>query len=288
MKFTAELGPRQGLEMMTSVLRPDGDLTAEYPLVFDEDGPGELYALLEGDQVLSACAVLERELLYPGGQSTAGFIGSVSTHPDARGRGLATHLLREVEGALRARGCEHALLWADDSGFYARRGYSLDGAETDFLVDRVPEELLDAALSVRPLEAGDVARVHELYTWHGARVERASEETRRLLTCPRMSVLVATRAGEVEAYVCFGRGADLGGVAHEWGGAPRGVLACLAVLLERADSLFVMAPGEPGPMGELLDSCGAIRAAGRLGMTKPLGQKKTLPEGAFVWGLDSI
>ena len=288
MKFTAELGGRHSLEMMTAVLRPGGDLTAEYPLVFDEDGPGELYALLEGEQVLSACAVLERELLHPGGRTLAGFIGSVSTPPDARGRGLATRLLSEVEGALSARGCEHALLWADDPGFYSRRGYSLDGAETDFLVDRVPSELLDSEISVRPLSRGDEERVHELYTWHGARVERTALETRRLLACPEMRVLVAKRGHEVEAYTCFGRGADLAGVVHEWGGSPEGVLACLSVLLERSDSLFVMAPGEAGPMGELLDSCGAIRAAGRLGMTKPLGRETTLPEGAFVWGLDSI
>ena len=288
MKFTAELGRRHGLEMMTPVLRPGGDLTAEYPLVFDENGPGELYAFLEGEQVLSACAVLERELLHPGGRTLAGFIGSVSTHPEARGRGLATRLLSEVEGALSARGCEHAMLWADDPGFYARRGYSLDGAETDFLVDRVPSGLLDPEINVRPLSGGDEERVHELYAWHGARVERTALETRRLLACPEMRVLVAKRGHEIEAYVCFGRGAELAGVVHEWGGSPEGVLACLSVLLERSDSLFVMAPGEPGPMGELLDSCGAIRAAGRLGMTKPLGGERALPAGVFVWGLDSI
>ena len=288
MKFTAELGHGQGLEMMTSVLRPDGDLTAEYPLVFDEEGPGELYALLDDGLVMSACAVLERELVHPGGRTHAGFIGSVSTHPDARGRGLATRLLLEVESALSERGCEHALLWADDPEFYARRGYSLDGAETDFLVDQVPSELLEAGQSVRPLRAGDEGRIHELYTWHGARVERSPEETRRLLSCPSMRVLVATRGGEVEAYVCFGRGADLSGVAHEWGGEPAGVLACLAALLERSETLFVMAPGGPGPMGELLDSCGAIRAEGRLGMAKPLGHQEALPKGVFIWGLDSI
>jgi GNAT superfamily N-acetyltransferase len=287
-KFTAELGQRQGLELMTPVLRPAGDLSAEYPLVFDEKGPGKLYALMEGDRVFSACAVLERELLHPGGRTSVGFIGSVSTHPDARGRGLATRLLGEVEAALCERGCEHALLWADDPGFYARRGYALDGTETDFLVDQVPATLVDSSFSVRALSAGDEERIHELYTWHCARTERTPGETKRLLACPEMRVLTAARGDEIEGYVCFGRGADLAGVVHEWGGSPESVLACLSILLERAAQLFVMAPGDAGQMGELLDSCGAIRAAGRLGMTKPLGEKKALPKGAFVWGLDSI
>ena len=273
---------------MTSVLRPGGDLALEYPLVFDEEGPGAHFALSEGDEVLSVCATLERELIYPGGRTLVGFIGSVATPPDARGQGHASRLLAEVEAALKERGCEHALLWADEPGFYQRRGYSLDGTETDFLVSKIPTALIDSELNVRPLHASDRGQVHELYTWHGARIERSARETARLLGCPEMRVLVATRGQEVEAYVCFGRGADLAGVVHEWGGSPAGVLACLAVLLERADSLFVMAPGEPGPIGELLDECGAIRAAGRLGMTKPLGAAGSLPHGAFVWGLDSI
>jgi len=273
---------------MSAVLRPGGELTSEYPLVFDKGGPGEVFSLCEGDRVLSACAVLERELLHPGGRTRVGFIGSVSTHPDARGRGLATQLLCDAENTLRERGCEYALLWADEPGFYARRGYALEGEETDFLLNEVCTDLICGEKSIRPMRQGDEERIHELYTQHSARVERSTEETKRLLACPEMRVLLATHGGEVLSYVCFGRGADLGGVAHEWGGDPEGVLACLAVILEQAKTVFVMAPGEAGPVGELLDSCGAIRAAGRLGMVKPLGRAKVLPRGAFVWGLDSI
>jgi len=287
-KFTAEHHSQEGLELMTAVLRPNGDLASEYPLVFDENGPGRIHVLAEGGRVLSACAVLERELVHPGGRTRVGFIGSVSTHPDARGRGLATQLLDCVEEELRASGCEHSMLWADDPGFYARRGYALDGDETDFLVDRIPSDLIMEELSVRPPEAGDEEKIHEFYTWHGARVERSPEETTRLLSCPRMRVLLAVCGEEILAYLCCGRGGDLAGVAHEWGGAPEGVLACLGELLQRSEPIFVMAPGDPGPMGDLLDSCGALGVQGRLGMSKPLGSQSALPRGAFVWGLDSI
>ena len=273
---------------MSSVLRPGGELCAEYPLVFGEDGPGDVFSICEGGQTLSACAVLERELIYPGGRVRVGFIGSVATHTDARGRGLATQLLCDAEDALRERGCEYALLWADEPEFYARRGYALDGEETDFLLNDVCLDVAPLGLSVRPLFAGEEERLHDLYNGHGARVERSLDETKRLLACPQMRILLATRSGEVVSYVCFGRGADLGGVAHEWGGESEGVLACLADLLESSDSVFVMAPGEPGAIGALLESCGAICAKGRLGMAKSLGRFGALPRGAFVWGLDSI
>jgi GNAT superfamily N-acetyltransferase len=273
---------------MMEVLRPEGELGREYPLVFDGKGPGRVMVLKQGGMVVSACAVLERELLHPGGRTKVGFIGSVSTHPDSRGRGLATQLLTSAEEELRAAGCEHAILWADDPAFYARKGYALDGDETDFLIDSIPGATLVEGVSVRTLEEGDEAFIHELYTWHGARVERSPKETARLLGCPRMRVLLAIRGIEPIAYLCFGRGGDLAGVAHEWGGAPEGVLACLSELLQRSEPVFLMAPGEAGPMGELLDSCGALRVSGRLGMTKALGSERSLPQGAFIWGLDSI
>ena len=288
MKITAEPCSWEGLELMAAVLRKDGDLASEYPLVFDADGPGRIHTLSEGRDILSACAVLERELIHPGGRTRVGFIGSVSTHPDARGRGLATRLLTHAEDERCAAGCEHALLWANDPSFYVRRGYALDGDETDFLVERIPEAFLMEGCSVRPFGTGDETKIHELYTWHGARVERSQEETTRLLSCPRMRVLLAEYRGEVLAYVCYGRGEDLVGVAHEWGGSPEGVLACLGELLRRSESVFIMAPGEAGPMGDLLDSCDAIRAQGRLGMIKSFGAESTFPRGAFVWGLDSI
>jgi GNAT superfamily N-acetyltransferase len=287
-KFTAEYNTGEALELMTSVLRPRGDIAAEYPLALGAEGPGQVVSLCEDGTILSSCAVLERELLHPEGKTRVGLIGSVVTRPDARGRGLATKLLEHAEGRLRATGCEHALLWADDPTFYSRRGYALDGYEVDFLVDRALGELPTEGFNVRPLRVGDEALLHELYLRHEARVERSLEETARLLTCPGMRVSLAEREGECVAYVCYGRGGDLAGVAHEWGGDPRGVLSCLAALLRETEAIFVMAPGNPGPLGELLDSLGAPRANGRLGMSKPLGAERSLPAEAFIWGLDSI
>lgn len=288
MKFTARARSDESLALMTEVLRAGGDLASEYPLVFGEGAPGRVLALEEAGVVRSACAVLERVLVHPGGRTRVGMIGSVSTHPKARGRGFATHLLEYAEGVLREAGCEHAMLWADDPKFYGRRGYALDGEETDFLIDRVPQARQTPGVEVRAMDASDCDAIHALYAAHASRVDRTPEETARSLGCPGMRVLLATCGGETLAYVCFGRGGDLAGVAHEWGGAPEGVLACLAELLIGAEPIFLMAPGVPGSMGAALDACGALRVQGRLGMTKPLGERSALPPGAFVWGLDSI
>ena len=288
MKLEVETSTEEATELMRSVLRPQGELVSEYPLVFGEGAPGQLLAIREGDLVVSSCAILKRDLLYSGGPTPVGLIGSVVTHPEARGQGYATKLLEFAEQTLRADGCEHALLWADDPVFYARRGYALDGREVDFLIDRTLGAFPATAMKVRAMCAEDCGAVHDLYCEHASRVGRSATETATLLSCPRMTVLVAELEGEGRSYLCFGRGADLEGVAHEWGGSPEGVMACLDELLVENESVFVMAPGDPGVMGEHLDSIGALRAYGRLGMSKPLVGSEGLPEGAFIWGLDSI
>lgn len=288
MKLAIESDAREAAELMRSVLRPAGELAPEYPLVFGEGGAGQLLSLREEGCVVSTCAVIERKLLYPGGETKVGLIGSVVTHPEARGRGYATKVLEYAEETLRELGCDHALLWADDPVFYGRRGYALEGHEVDFLVDDGVGAFPATTLNVRPLGAGESEVVHSLYSKHEARVERSAAETAKLLTCPGMTVLVAEREGEVVSYLCFGRGADLEGVAHEWGGDSEGVMACVANLLEEHETVFVMTPGDAGALGDRLDSIGALRAHGRIGMSKSLGGSACLPEGAFIWGLDSI
>jgi GNAT superfamily N-acetyltransferase len=288
MKLTVEGDLDEAGELMRSVLRPTGELASEYPLVFNERGSGQLLSLREGGRIVSTCAVIERKLIHPGGETKVGFIGSVVTHPEARGQGYATKLLEYTEDKLRDAGCEHALLWADDPVFYGRRGYALEGHEVDFLVDKGTGAFPVGELNVRPFALGESEAVHSLYIKHEARVARTSAETAMLLECPRMTVLVAERDDEVVSYLCFGRGADLEGVAHEWGGESEGVMACLAKLVADHEAVFVMTPGDPGVLGDRLDAIGAMRAYGRLGMSKPLQGRRELPEGAFIWGLDSI
>ena len=288
MKVTVESHADESAELMRTVLRPTGELAPEYPLVFGESGSGQLLSLREGGRVVSTCALIERVLIHPEGETKVGFIGSVVTHPEARGQGYATKLLEYAEGKLRDAGCAFALLWADDPVFYGRRGYALDGQEVDFLVDKESGAFPVADLNIRPLAKGESGDIHALYSKHEARVARSATETSMLLACPRMTVLVAEREGEVISYLCFGRGADLEGVAHEWGGNADGVMACIAKLLAENASVFVMTPGDPGVLGDRLDAIGALRAYGRLGMSKPLCGGSALPEGVFIWGLDSI
>ncbi len=276
---------------MRRILRDDAPLAPEYPLVFDSRFDGRVVALQEGDAVRSACAILARDFVTPNGTITGGMIGSVVTDPEWRSNGLATRILVEAEAALQVDGCGFALLWAEEPGFYLRRGYGPVGREVDFVLSYDMVESLPAPTGVRAMTDADIDAVHALYTQHSVRLARTPDETRALLACPQMTRFVRERDGEVVAYSCMGRGKDLADAIHEWGGAGvDDVLALLRANLEHRFStetaedalaksiapdddlrfLFFMAPPAARELCERLEDLGAPSSESMLGLAKIL------------------
>ena len=280
MKVVVRDGPGDALPLMERVHSGGLPLAEEYPLVFQPDAPGRVVVAEEEGRVLSTCAVLERVLHFPDASGVerslpVGLIGSVTTAEEARGRGLASAVLDRAEAELAARGCALALLWADDPSFYERRGYRQVGAELDFLIGHELASSLPPSGSVTSLQPGDEGALHELYSAHGRRAGRSPEETRALLATPGMTTAVARdAAGRPDGYACLGRGHDLEGVVHEWGGDADAVLACLRGLMAgpgaQARDLFLMAPPEGGGVADRLAELGAPVALGVLAMARVL------------------
>ena len=257
-------------------------LAAEYPLVFDGRFGGQTMELVEEGEVRAACATLVREFRLGELRVRAGLIGSVATDPAWRGRGLATRLLARAEDELRARGCVFALLWADEAGFYLRRGYAPFGSECDYLLVSELAHVLPPPDGVRALRPGDEPFLHRLHARHAERVERSLAETHALLGVPGMITLVRERPGapshppQPVAYACLGRGRDLADAIHDWAGEPEDVLALVRAHLERrfpageAGALFLMTPGGAAELGYRLLRLGAVSRRGILGLGKLL------------------
>lgn len=255
-------------------------LAAEYPLVFDPRFSGETVELVEEGEPRSACAILVREFRQGERTIRGGLVGSVATDPAWRKRGLGTRLLDRAERELAARGCVFALLWAEDPGYYLRRGYAPFGVENDFLL--VPElvHALPEPTGVRELRPGDEPLLRRLLERHPARVERTSVEMRALLAVPGMLTLVRERAlapgqpAQPVAYACLGRGRDLADAIHEWAGEPEDVLALVRAHLERRfpageqGGLFLMAPPQASELAYRLLKLGAPSKRGILGLGK--------------------
>lgn len=265
---------QRALRLIERVHAREHGLAQEYPLVFDPAFDGRILALEENGHVRSACALLVRDFLGGKARTRVGLIGSVSTDPDWRGCGWGTRLLAHARNELALQGCALALLWADDAAFYRTRGFCEVGAELDFLIE--PERLasLPVRSGIRAVAGDDHHRLHRLYSRHPERVDRKLEETRALLASPGMQTLVLEERGDVAAYACLGRGADLQGVVHEWAGAPDHVLALLRAHHERArargvaGALVLMAPLCSVSLREALANLGISANVGLLGLAR--------------------
>ena len=265
--------------LMDRVLRDGAPIDPEYPLVFGEGFAGRAVELERDGQVVSACALLARELVVGEERLRAGLIGSVVTDPEHRGEGLASEVLARAEAALAADGCAFALLWAEDPAFYTKRGYGPIGVEYDVTLPYSMAQRLPTPSGVRPMAADDPPAMHALYGRHAARVERTLEESQALFHCPRMTTLVRTREGEVVAYACLGRGADFANVIHEWAGATEDLLALVRAHLERLagtselPEAFLLVPSSARGVLLAFENLGAQVSRRMLGMGKVLDRE---------------
>lgn len=275
MSLVVQTSSPEATSLMESVLRSGEPLAAEYPLVFDQDSPGKLVSILHEGAVRSTCATLVRDLETPQGQLRAGLIGSVSTHPSYRRRGLASRVLAKAEEELRSAGCVFSILWADDPDVYRSKGYLPIGLEVDYAMEPSVWCKHETGAEVRPMRAGDVPIMHALYEQHAFRVRRSLEESAALYAVPEMQVLVKEQADGLAAYACMGRGRDMTGVVHEWAGLSEDVLCLLPVFarnLHEAGAerpLYVMSH-DRAELNDRLDELGVPSVRGILGLGKLL------------------
>ena len=226
--------------------------------------PRDTLLALDAGRPVACVQVFSRDVRLRRQAAPLGGIGSVATHPDWRGRGLATRLVSDALGAIRARGRPIALLFTTRFGFYERLGFR-QISQRMFRLRETGGAPAAGALA-RDFRAADLPRVRELYDTYceglsGCTVRDAAywEAQLRFGSSPRARFRVAEREGQVLAYARFD---ELDGrcVAAEYA-RERGAAAVLAELLleavPRGRSLF--APIVPDPeLGHALKLRGAL------------------------------
>ncbi len=275
----------KALKLFGPVLRPQNpsQLAQEFPLVFSPGSKGEVRVLFEGEQALSGAAFLVREaILHPEGKLSIGAIGSVSTDPNYRGRGLASEVLLQCEKDLADAGCSLALLWAPSPKLYQNNGYIEIGMEIDFFVSAesiVHQPNLPGV--VLPLDvSADLESCWELYQSHSARVNRTREEFSQLLTAPGMELFIHKRIGKIQAYGAVGKGADFKETMHEWAGDPQGVLAIVQHYLRQnaREGMGLVCSGASKEFIQYFTEKNYEALPGFLGMIKLLNIEKLLED----------
>lgn len=264
--------PEAALHLMEAVLRDGRSMAAEYAQVFGPGATGHVETIEEDGEVVSTCAWLRRDLVVGGLRLPVAFVGSVATRADQRCKGHGGEVVERAIARAAEQGAALALLWADESDWYQKRGWVPFGTENVFVVNGSNAFLLPDPEGVRPMQARDMPEVHELYCNHEARADRTLAETGAMLTTPGLRALVREVNGRLTGYACVGRGEDLAHCVHEWGGDPEDVLPIIAghweVTSAESDRLFVMVPESESAFTAYFTFIRSLGAKGILAMAR--------------------
>lgn len=290
--------------MLSVSLRPDGlsfPITAEYPIVLNPGHPEYSFVVTKADQLVAHANWWPRQVVDQNHQNVAriALIGNVATDPQARGQGHMRHLFAELEQHSRNNGCVAMLLWSDLDKFYQKLGFTSLGQELRIMVnprkfgmDQSGRQLLPTP-SVQ-LTSQDLADMLKIRPRTPLTLARSLEEFRTLLQIPHLQIWIDRQNQGIQSYALMGKGFDMQGVVHEWGGSPLALSDSLAAMAQynQMREIMVLAPG--GLDQSWLDFFGP----GILGMeTHAMGLVKWLSPDTriaeklselFIWGLDSI
>ena len=208
------------VSFLSRELRPDVDWTIadEYPLAIDDSNINNIRVIKSSDEYLSAAVMKPQLMKCPAGLFKIAAIGSVVTHPNHRNQGLSRQVLEDCLIAAKAHGCDFAVLWTHLHDFYRKIGFELAGSE---IAMTIAEPWDEEPHSLRFTETANIEAeaILRLYSMHTTGTIRTTEDIRRFLKIPNSRVYAAwDTKGLLQAYAVEGKGADLNGYVHEWGG----------------------------------------------------------------------
>lgn len=261
------------IEFLNSKLREGASwsIAHEYPTALQAGNRHNMRIIVEKDEILSHAVLKPLIIKSPHVVYKIGAVGSVVTHPDHRNKGLSTQVLENCLAEASRQKCDLAILWTDKYDFYRRMGFELAGSEISFLINEgftAPADGLRFSMDAK-ISPEAILR---LYSGHTVGSVRTLEDIRKFLSIPQTRIYTAWEPnGQLAAYAVEGKGADLGGYLHEWGGGVSKLLALVSwIRSQRQGPLTVIAPRHSSNLVSQLTRTGAAVNEGFLGMIKVL------------------
>ncbi len=246
-------------------------IAAEYPTAFSTNNLHNMRIITEANQVVSHAVLKPLVVKSPHVIFKVGAIGSVVTNEAHRNQGLSTKIIEDCLLQATQQQCDIAILWTDLYDFYRKMGFELAGTEISMVVE---EEFPAPDPTLRLSKDSKVAAeaIHRLYSTHSVNSVRTVEETRKFLHIPQTQVYTAwDSSGPLAAYAIEGKGADLGGYIHEWGGSVTAILTLLSYIRrEKQQPITVIVPRHSQNLIQRLREKPVTYNQGYLGMIKVL------------------
>jgi GNAT superfamily N-acetyltransferase len=241
----AKLERSQLVTWLDSVLRPRGTVSVrdDLPLLVEDSERLSRRLLVSKGKPVAHAAACDVVVDLPNGSVRAAIVGAVATDPSARRQGLGRRVIEALVEDLRKRDIALAILWADVPAFYEKLGFVLAGRETVFICPKGSGHGLRRT-AARPASLADLPAIKDLHARELCRARRDSRTWQALFAMPRTSFYVLERDHQIVAYGVVGRGHDLDGCLHEWGGEELLLPALVCAIGDQRpeDELYVMSP----------------------------------------------
>jgi len=105
-----------------------------WPMVLREGALEDTFAMFDGDRPVSLIHRFERDVVIYGCKLRIGFVGSVCTHPEYRGLGLASTILAATMNKFREDDVDFVCI-SGDRAMYRRAGARPVGGRREFIVN---------------------------------------------------------------------------------------------------------------------------------------------------------
>jgi N-acetylglutamate synthase-like GNAT family acetyltransferase len=260
------------IEFLNRNLRPgqSWSIADEYPSSLNRTQAHNMRIIVENGEVIAHAVLKPIILKTPVGIFKVGGIGSVVTNDRYRNQGHSTRIIESCIEAAENADCDFAILWTDLYDFYRRMGFELGGSETTVLIDR--ELALTTSFKFNDSNRIAPDAVLRVFQQHSVSSHRTLDDVRASLAIPNTRVSTAwDTTGKLAAYAIEGKGADLNGYVHEWGGSTSALLALLTHMrAQQKRDLRIIAPAHAVNLVSRLAELGCTQHSGFLGMLKIL------------------
>ena len=259
------------LDFLNKKLRADStwSIDSEYPTALTRNNIHNMRIITDDTHIISHAVMKPLIIKSPHLIYKMAAIGSIVTDPDYRNQGHSRTLLKDCLDLAQKQQCDAAILWTHLHDFYRKMNFELAGTEVSLIIDKpLTSANSDLRFSNDPKVAPEA--IFRLYSNHTVTTVRTIEETRKYMNIPQSKIYTAwEKNGSLAAYAIEGKGADLGGYIHEWGGTVSKLIPLFNYIYAlNKTPLTVIVPRHSRQLIAQLEERGAQTHIGFLGMIK--------------------
>ncbi len=233
------------MTFLNQELRPDAQwsLATEYPTALGPSNIHNIRIITENEKVLSHAVIKPLIVRSPLVNFKVGAIGSVVTESHHRNQGYSKKIMEECLAECARQECDIAMLWTNLYDFYSKMNFELGGSEISFVFE---QEFAAPTAHLKIMKSSQVSAeaIQRLYNQHTVTSVRTTEDFRKFLQIPKTITYTAwDSTGQLVAYAIEGKGADLTGYIHEWGGAVSHLISLFShIRKEKGTSFTLISP----------------------------------------------